>query len=349
MSKMDMNIDADPACTLGHALEPQRARVSVVATAAFDRAAWDEFAQRCRAAFPCAGTVVQLNRLRGRVSIMEFFIDRPGAPNRKIGQCAVAIRGARRIFLDSIILEPDFAEFWRDCFVLAIATAGPGQYRYGSNWTVETDYPAKIFAAPGVVPAGDVQGYQDVIDFRRWSSFDAFFKDVSANIRRNVAAVEKMSEPTRIEEYSGLGIFRAMHHLSRLRKIVLAKRGVSVNVVADYLARAVKIVIFRRHARMTLLRHGDKVHSVFYGIAYGPTLHYNAGATLPEINGLGPYMFVHLIRRWFEQHPDGRLLMGFVDGRGVDDKDRSGPLLFRQKLRALSCSGGPLRFDVVKV
>ncbi|PWC35995.1 hypothetical protein TSO352_12480 [Azospirillum sp. TSO35-2] len=317
--------------------------------ATVDLVAWDDFAQRCRASFPSAGIMVRLNRLRGRVLAMEFFLDQPDGPDRKIGQCALAIRGAKRIFLDSLILAPGCKDFWHDCFALAIATAGPGHYRYGSNWTVETDYPGKILAIPGVVPTGDVGGYQDVVDFRRWASFEEYVKGVSANIRRNVAAVEKMSEPPRIEEYRGLAIFRAMHHLSLLRRAVLAKRGVRINLVTDYLARAVKIVIFRRYARMTLLRHGGKVHSVFYGIAYGPTLHYNAGATLPEINGLGPYMFIHLIRRWFGEHPDGRLLMGFVDGRGIDDKDRSGPLLFRQKLRAMSCDGGPFGFDVVQI
>jgi hypothetical protein len=319
-----------------------RVRAVPVGLRRLEQVEWDEFAQHSGASFVCSSTVLRLWRLRGQVMALQFFLDRPGSDPEKIGQCGIAIRGSQRVFLDTIVLKPGREELWPECFAAATSKAGPGRYCYGSNWNVEANFPEKILAMPGVAANGQVVGYLDVIDLGRWSTFEAYLRDVSANIRRNLAHIKELQGEVRVEHYSGLAALRVVHHLSALRRSVLTKKyGRHINVAAEYVRHVLKTVTFRRHVQVTLVRHGDKVHGIFYGTAFGPTLHYNSGATRRDINGFGAFLFVSVLRHWFEHYPKGRVVLGWVDCEPDPNSSH-----FRHKLRALQLGGGRLDFSI---
>lgn len=318
-----------------------RLRLSSIDSWRLDRAEWDKFAQVCGASFLCSSTVLRLWRLRGRVIALQFYLDGPEGTSEKIAQCGIAIVGSQRIFLDSLVIRPDRSEHWQDCFAVAVEAAGAGRYRYGSKWNIETDYPAKVLAMPGIVSTVNLMPFLDVVDFKRWATFDAYLRDVSSNIRRNLARIERLSDAVRIERYSGLGALRVIHHLAALRSAVLPRYGQRVNVILEYCGHVLKVLLFRRYACVTLVRYQRKVHAIFYGTAFGATLHYNSGATRREMNGFGAFLFVNVLRDWFRKHPDGRVILGQAVGRADPDLSH-----FRQKLRAQQLDGGPLDFKV---
>jgi hypothetical protein len=303
------------------------------------RDAWDVFAEACGASFHCCSAVLRLRRLVGRVMALQFFVAHTDGRSEKIGQCGIAIVGARRIFLDSLLVKPGWSALWQDCFAAAVEKAGSGDYRYGSNWSIETDLPAKILAVPGIASMRTDDGYLDVIDFRQWPSFDAYLQSVSSNIRRDVVRIERLSDRVLIEHRQGLAVLLVIHHLAALRRTVLPRYGKRTSAAAEYMRHVLKVLLFRRYARTTLARYHGKVHAIFYGTAFGPTLHYNSGATRRDINGFGAFLFVHVLRDWYERHPDGRVVLGLDTTKASEHASH-----FRRKLRADRLSAGTLEF-----
>ena len=274
---------------------------------------------------------------------LHFFGYHADGRSEKVGQCGIAIAGARRFFLDSLVMKPGWSALWRDSFAAAVEKAGPGHYRYGSKWTIETDYPAKVLAVPGIVPLLIGGEYLDVIDCCQWDSFDAYLLAVSSNVRRNVAQIEKLSDPVSVEHCYGLAVLPVIHHLSALRRTALARYGRRTNMVREYIGHVLKALLFRRYARAALVRYRGMVLAMFFGTGFGSTLHYNSGATRRDVNGFGPFLFVHVIRDWFARHPDGRIVLGLQES-GFTHSSHSSHI--RRKLRALRLDGGPLEFRV---
>ncbi|MBO9135263.1 hypothetical protein J5289_20610 [Rhizobium sp. B230/85] len=249
---------------------------------------WDAFAQRCEASFRCAFHASRMWQIdyNPLMRLVRLDIILCTADDQvKIGQCAVGIRKSDHVFCDAIQVLPDYRHLWSLSMRAVLSHLGDGYYRYGSDWCLDKCRSAELHALPGVSVISTAAVDMIAIDFKRWESFDAFYKEVSKNARRNVQKAER--------SYPGLdfAIRRQWQifwdlvplELSRLRlfkkKRILTSRA---SLVIRSLSRVLTTSKFSFTARNV---SGDKTLARFMGITFGPIMFFMEAAAAEDHGG----------------------------------------------------------------
>jgi hypothetical protein len=311
-------------------------KISERAFASFKPREWDNFVLASGGSFLGSWGVLRARRLFDSVKLLEFHADN-GVVAQKVGQCAVIVRRGKVIFLDRICLKPTYEHLWGRCFRLVTQGFRAKTYHYGSHWNLEQR--SEISALDGCAAEAmlDDQFHIDLIDFRDWTDFEAYFRSVSENVRRDYRKAK--STEARVETRRGLAALRDVFALVRLRAEVKRKNHVRSSFFADYFVHVAKLAVLRQSGFITTVRMDGICYSAFFGIEFGPNLYYISGGTTNNRYGFGSYLFLTLIQNWFAEHPDGKFVMGFCSGHRDDWTYSRGVLLYRKKLRVSSVDG----------
>ena len=306
--------------------------------ASYQRDEWDSFARASGGSFLGSWGVVRARRLLGPVRLFDFILEDGAGATRKVGQCAVAVAKAKAIFLDKIQLLEAQRHLGGQCLRLATRQFGAKTYCYGSHWNDEDRF--DFNAIPNFVIDESVF-HIDLIDFSNWENFDAYRRSVSENIRRDHKKAKDAGATltTRI----GLAALRDLFALVAMRAHMMRKHNQRFSQVSDFFLHAAKLAVLGDSGFITTGRINRKCYAAFFGAQIGSKLYYISGGTKKNRFGVGSYLFLTLIERWFSQHPAGKLLMGDCPGLSGHAIHTYASPLYRRKLRVRSINGVEFR------
>ncbi|WFR97666.1 hypothetical protein [Rhizobium tumorigenes] len=299
-------------------------------------ASWDAFAQRCEASFRCAYHAsrmwqIDYNPLM-RLVRLEIVLC-TGNEQVKIGQCAIGIRKSDHVFCDAIQVLPDYRHLWSLSMRAVLSHLGEGYYRYGSDWCLDRCRSAELHALAGVSVISTAAVDMIAIDFKQWESFEAFYKGVSKNARRNVQKAER--------SYPGLDfVIRRKWpifwdivplELSRLRlfkkKRILTSRP---GLIIRSLSRVLATFRFSFTARNV---SGDRALARFMGITFGRIMFFmEAAAAEDVVTGAASHLLKCMIETAYMQ-TTGRGMFVFGPDNHENDADPVWQGLARSRLQ----------------
>jgi hypothetical protein len=283
---------------------------------------WDEFAKTCDASFRCSFAGVRLWQFEhdalSRIERLDIYLALSPTPI-KIGQCAVGVGRRATVFTDTIQILPAFDSYFQRAMQAVLSHLGPGQYRYGSEWTIA---PCRVRDVTSISGVSDVAARQvDVyaIDFSRWSDFDTYFQAVSTNAKRNINKARKAYDTLSVEERTSLGVFLNILPLQRLRHRLFVKKGVKSSIVTLFLRSAFRTLATSRYSSSASLAHGHQTLARFLQITFGRNSFYMEAAAESDHPYASSYLLREMVKRAFEQSDGrGRFVMG------PDDHGQSG-------------------------
>lgn len=274
---------------------------------------WDAFAQRCGASHRCALGHVRFWRLRYRLRFFELYAVVDGG-RQKIGQCAIAYgRGSDRQFVDSLQLLPVFDEYWSAAMRAVLRVVGPGQYRYGSTWSLESPRDGDFYDVAGVSVESIRQIVVEAVDFSRWSSWDAYLRDVSTNARRNAKRASQSFPDLAVTVHPGMKAATQVALLTRLRLQMFKRKELQFRVAREYLRSLFRSVLWRHHAFIATASGGGQTLSLFSGICFGSNTYYLEGASRVSNGGATWHLMLAMLREAFERAPTGKFVMGITE------------------------------------
>ncbi len=275
-----------------------------------DALAWDQFAIACGASFLGSyGAAVLIMGVDLRYFHVRHFEIRSG--DRKVGQAAIGIRGARRQFLDGVQLLPAFQNLLSEALSALLAELGEGSYQYGSSWSVEPPREGAIAAIDGVrirtVEPVVLQG----IDFRRWPSFDDYLRQVSQNARRNAKRARMTVPPLRLRVRRRAATSLDSIALARLHYGVVRRKHLGRSFTRVLSGVLIRSLAMRRHAISATVAGESGVLSAYFAVRFGPDTFYIRGGSRERNDGAGWYLLLEMIRDAYERSDgDGRFFMG---------------------------------------
>lgn len=263
---------------------------------------WDRFAQRCDASFRCihkASRIWQLERsLFIKLLRLDIVLRDAGSPV-KIGQCAVGMNGGVRTFADALQLLPEYRHLWPQAMQSVLQVTGPGRYRYGSDWNMEPSRADELAGLDGVelrkVHPVDILA----VDFTDWDSWDAYYRQVSTNAKRNVKKAKKSYGDIRISDRQGLAIYQDLLPLQYARFTMFRRKSVASNCLSLIMRSSVRVAAtsaYSTSARMTA--EGDVI-ARYLGIDFGQTSFFLEAASGQAASGASSYLLKAMIERAF--------------------------------------------------
>ena len=326
-----------PAAGECRAAAAGRGRVWVRASTT-SAAEWDAFAQRCGASFRCSyrGAAAWQWEANGwhRLLRLELF-DGPGAAGRKVGQCAVGLGRRRHAFADGLQLLPVHGDLWADGLSAVVAHVGPGDYVYGSEWSLEPPRQFTLDLLAGVTVGHVRPACLQVIDFARWDTWESYATAVSANVRRNVRRAAEDVAGLAVVDGVGPKTGRLYLNALALRRAMFRRKGVARPIIPSAARSVGRLLSMRTHTRVSYLLRGGRLASYYVGIHYGGTFCYLEGASAADAGGAGWYLLMATIRRAYEQSGGrGRFVMGSDNDPGPGDDAWEGLRRSRRQCRA---------------
>ena len=300
----------------GQAVDPPRLRVVPSVAPA---AAWDDFAQRCRASFRSSyrgGRAWQLEH-HGLHRLRRLEVRRAtDRGDEQVGQCAVGIGRRDRVFGDALQLLPGHGPLWPAAMAAVLDHLGPGSYVYGSHWSLEPPRESALAGTPGVAVGRVEATAVDAIEFARWPTWADYLRDVSGNVRRNLKrAAATRPELRLVDAAAGWAKYRHYAAAVRLRRALFDRKGVGRSTANMLVRSAVRLFWMRDYTRMAYLLAGDTVVASHVGIGFGPNVYYLEGAAAPRPPGLGWHLLMSRIELAYRQtNGTGTFVLGSDDG-----------------------------------
>ncbi len=304
---------------------------------------WDDFVLSTGGSFLGSWKIVRARRLLGRVRLFEFFAENGSTNPSKVAQVALLARGSKIAFLDRIHVNSADRNLRTLCFQKLVERIGAGKYHYGSQWNCEEPFDWPTVPGFTVEPVRNKRFQINLLDLKDWNDFQAYFRTVSENIRRDYK--KGLSASATIRTASFFSAFRDLSALASLRGYALRKDHKSASFLGDCAVHAMKLIVLGKDGFVSTVRSNGKCYSAFFGTQFGDSLFYNAGGTLSNSQGFGSLLFVSLIENWFAEHPNGRIFLGKSHENGKPAAQVDGDLVYRRKLRACSVSG--FEFDAI--
>lgn len=302
--------------------------------ASFRAGEWDDFAEATGGSFLGSWRVINVRRLFGRVRLFNFLLVEGTQEPRKIGQCAVLVHNGKVSFLDKIQLAGAYQQLSRKCLDLVMRRFGNVAYSYGSQWNDEAE-----FDLGGIerFEVGSRIFHLDLIDCGKWADFAAYRRGVSENIRRDYKKAKDAG--TVVKTSVGLAAMRDLFALVAMRGHMMRRNTESFSHVFDYLLHAAKLLVLGQRGFIITGKVKGRCYAAFFGAEVGDRLYYISGGTRSSRLGVGSYLLLTLIERWFAKHPTGKLLMGDCGTACDQPIHNCGNLLYRRKLRVRSVHG----------
>jgi hypothetical protein len=255
-----------------------------------------------------------------------FDICLPSEGDRKIGQCAIGSGRKVRVFVDSIQLLPNFQHYWPAAMAAILARLGPGYYHYGSEWSIEAPREHDLAKVPGIDIIDVEAKTVDAVDFSRWNSWDAYYNNVSSNIRRNVKRAEDYHTSLTINTRKGTKVFLDSNDIIRLRLAVYRRKGIHRSPLLLGIRYALKMAHLKKYALTATATSEGQVLSAFSGISCGSQMYYLEGGSQPNNNGASWSLLVHMLKLTYEMlGPKAKFIFGsgLNSGPGWHDLVRS--------------------------
>jgi hypothetical protein len=306
---IDQNDDADGPP--GH--ETSQSTIEVRRTS-LSGSRWDAFAQRCDASLWCADGTISIALFLRHFCIFarryEFY---SVGPDLKIGQCAVGFGPSGRVILDGLQILGEHESLWGDALIALLVKIGNGNYIYGSDWSVERSRYEELVSLPGVTVISRSAITMQAIDFSKWASWDAYFADISTNIKRNIKKAKSSHPDAKITIESKKITLSSFFILLRLVGAVANRKQLNFSYTKLMFSLAIRVLFLRPYARLGLITDAGTPFSAFFGICFGDNVYFLKGGSIAGSSGLSWVLLLEMIKTSFEHsHGRGKFLMGMV-------------------------------------
>lgn len=314
---------------------------------------WDRFAQRCGASFRCAhsaGAAWQFeSHWAFRLRRLDVFQETPAGP-KKVGQCAVGVGRRLRIFADGLQVPPEFKTLWPLAMEAVLRKLGPGQYQYGSEWSVEPPRDHALVRLDGVTVDTVSPTQVDVIDLSRWAGFEDYRMSASSNVRRNVRKAEKSYPALRIVDSDGMMRADQFVHSVRLRQSLFRRKGIHRSAVGMAVRSLARLLALRKYNHTAMLFDGRELLASYTGVRFGRQFSYLEGASGDDTRGASWYLLMAMIERAFQESDgNGLFVMGSDDGTQAGDPAWEGLRRSRRQACATSVPTAVVQFRYARV
>lgn len=263
---------------------------------------WDRFAQRCDASFRGIHKASRIwkfeHGLFTKLLRLDIVLRDAGRPV-KIGQCAIGMNRGVRTFTDALQLLPEYRHLWPQAMQSVLQVTGPGRFRYGSDWNVEPSRADELAGLNGVklrkVHPVDILA----VDFTNWDSWDAYYRQVSTNAKRNVKKAEKRYGDIRISDRQGLAIYQDVLPLQRARFSMFRRKSVASNCLSLIMRSSVRVLATSAYSTSTRMTADGDVVARYLGIDFGQTSFFLEAASGQGASGASSYLLKTMIERAF--------------------------------------------------
>lgn len=274
---------------------------------------WDDFASRCGASFRCARRALAAwqfdHHIIHRIRLLQIHREEAGG-SRKIAQCAVGIGRKRRVFADSLQILPEYKDLWPEVMRAVLAHLGPGTYHYGSQWNLEAPREEILARLPGVTVRHVEAITLDVVDFRQWPSWEAYFRQISNNAKRNARKARDNYADLSLVMSSGLRSFREWRSLYELKTMLAHRKSISLSKAKSALRFFMRLYALGTRNFTALVQAGGENMAAFSGIDFGANTYFLEAGSRDANNGTSWHLLLGMMARAFERSPTGCFVMG---------------------------------------
>lgn len=274
-------------------------------------AKWEAFASRCGASHHCALEHIRFWQLSQRVRLFEIFRMEHGAP-AKIGQGAVTLGLRSRRFLDSLQLLPGHDASWKPAMAAILRELGPGRYRYGSAWNLESCRYQDMQSLEALRIESAEPFAVQAVDFSNWADWDSYLHGVSNNARRNAKRSTQAHPDRTMPLHQRWAMLGKVRQLTRLRLAVCRRKGLEFQTMREWLRATIRAVIWRRYAFIACFEARAQTLAMFSGIHCGGNTYYLEGASREGNEGASWSLMLAMLQRGYERNPHGFFVMGIV-------------------------------------
>lgn len=260
-----MKIEIGGKGEIEQASSSTRVSVSEIRLSQFDRQAWDRNAARSgasmRSAFAHLHGLGLKFLFRGAPKLFHVYLEADGE-RTQIGQYTLIFRGDSRVFYDGLHLYPEYRGLWAAAMTAVLADAGPGTYEYGWQWMPEPPREAELRTIPGVtlthVRPILVQG----VDFANWPDWDAYYRDISENIRRNARKAEKLHGDLKFTLVTGLAALTKVPALVAMRGDMYRRKQLAFNPLRIFAGYVTSILACPAQASIGVVTSGGRTLAI---------------------------------------------------------------------------------------
>ena len=280
--------------------------------------------------------------LKGRPRTYEIYVEEFGN-DKKIGFYTIShVQGGLR-FYDGINIVPEYDYMWRSIAEMVLKSLPDGEYEYGWQWNIANSKYVEISSLPGV----EILDHRPIliqgVEFSKWPDWNAYYKDISENIRRNIKKTIDSSGNISIKYFRGYRSIFQIGEILSLRYQLAKRKGLEFNYFRLAVAYILSILTCPSQSELTQLDIKGRPVSIQNMSQFGDTTYYLDGASLPEFSGAGWVLQLETMKRAYERDPKGVYLLGYTDvePRGPEPE---GLLRSRRSLRATEWSSSLISF-----
>jgi hypothetical protein len=346
-SGIGMKIEFGKQTGLNPAPSPANVSVSEVRLGQFSRQEWDRNAARCgasmRSAFAHLHGLGLKFLFRGVPKLFHVYLETDGK-RTQIGQYTLIARRDARIFYDGLNLYPEHRDLWVTAMTAVLAEAGPGAYEYGWQWVPEPAREAELQTIPGVTMTHIRPILVQGVDFANWADWDAYYRDISENIRRNAKKAEKLHGDLRFTLVTGLPALAWIPALVAMRGEMYRRKHLPFKPIRIFAGYVTSVLACPAQAMIGVVTGGGRTLAIQNNVEFSDIHYYLDGAAANETEGGGWFLQLAMLRRAYERTPNGKFLLGYTD-LPLDDQTAEGLLRSRRSLRASDWPSSLVRFD----
>ena len=253
----------------------------------------------------------------------------------RIGQCVVGLSRGGGLFFDRLQLRPEYAHLWRSAMAAILADLGPGSYSYGWVLNIEPSREADLAALPAVQVKTVRPITIQAVEFRRWPTWEQYFKAVSENSKRNAKAALKQMPDLKVRTVRGFDALAALPLVARLRASLSDRKKLSLPIARTRMIAGwtVSLLCSPRYMMVTYATDAAKPLYCYYGGEFGEETYYLEGASAPDNRGAAWHVLLGELKRTYERAPKGLFIMGYIDPATHDDAVGGGLLRSREACR----------------
>lgn len=280
-----------------------------------DLDAWDAFATTCSASFRCSYRASRAWHLdEGRLFItLRHFEIYDGCMDLKIGQCVIGVHDELKIFSDSLQLLPEFRHHWAEIMTELLTRLGPGRYRYGSMWNIESPRKATLGEISGVTVDETEDLAIQAVDFAKWHNWDDYERAVSNNARRSAKRALKASPAPSIKIRRGLSTLFDVITVTRLHCHTASRKDMTSPPLWVLLRNVFRTIAMRKHAVTAIVSSGNCPMAAYAGVEFGQNTYYLLGGSRADNGGAAWLLMLTMIRRAYDRTGGtGKFMMGAV-------------------------------------
>lgn len=294
---------------------------------------WCEFAVHHGGSWKFARSNLRLAALQGvgRRFVHAFELQRE-SDAKKIGQCVVVTEMGKHALGEGLLLVPEHEQDWAVALEAVMKVKGAGAYEYGWAWSLLPSRAEQIAALPGVTISKTRDIDVHAIDFKNWPDWKAYYAGISTNVKRNIKRSSASRPSMKITERTGYKAVADIQAFVRLRQDTFARIGTDPGTARMTASYALNMLLAPEHTVMFMARDAGVPLSGLLGYEFGDDFYYWHGGSSNDNDGASWAVLVRAVERWFDRHPNGRFIMGYIDP-DLPGPGREGLLRQRQSLR----------------